>query len=94
MEDVDPVVAALIGDIYDASLDRALWPGVFESVCSYVGGRRATSEARDKVWRFVDLHLNWEIHDRYLERIRTRASSTMKCVGVSKSSCRTCVVRC
>ena len=68
MEGVDPVLAALIGDIYDASLDRALWPGVFESVCSYVSGRRATPEAQGKVRRFVDLHLSWGIDERNLER--------------------------
>ncbi|MGH8515516.1 MAG: hypothetical protein ACREV8_16560, partial [Gammaproteobacteria bacterium] len=68
MEDVDRVLAALIGDIYDASLDRALWPGVFESICSYVGGRSATLDSQDKVRRFVDLHFSWGIADDYLER--------------------------
>jgi len=68
MEEAERILAALIGDIYDASLDRALWPGVFERICSYVGGRSATPESQDKVRRFVDLHFSWGIDDDYLKR--------------------------
>src|SRR5215211_7347103 len=68
MEEVERILAALIGDIYDASLDRALWPGVFESICSYVGGRSAPPESHDNVRRFVDLHFSWGIDDDYLKR--------------------------
>jgi DNA-binding CsgD family transcriptional regulator len=68
MEEVDRVLAELIGDIYDASLDRALWPGVFESICSYVGGRTATPESRAKLRRFVELHLRWGINNDHLKR--------------------------
>jgi DNA-binding CsgD family transcriptional regulator len=68
MDEVDRVLGALIGDIYDASLDRNLWPAVFESICSYVGGRRATPESQDMVRRFVDLHFRWGVNNVYLER--------------------------
>jgi DNA-binding CsgD family transcriptional regulator len=67
MEQVDRIFAALIGDIYDASLDRALWPRVFESICSYVGGTGAPPDLQDKVRRFVDLHFSWGIEDDYLK---------------------------
>jgi DNA-binding CsgD family transcriptional regulator len=65
MEEADRVLAELIGDIYDASLDRALWPGVFESICRYVAG---SPESRDEVRRFVDFHFSWGINTDYLER--------------------------
>jgi len=41
MEEVERV-SALIGDIYDASLDRALWPNVFDSIRDYMGARVAS----------------------------------------------------
>jgi DNA-binding CsgD family transcriptional regulator len=68
MEEAERVLAVLIGDIYDASLDRTSWPGVFERICSYVGGRSATPESQDKVRRFVDLHFSWGLDDHYLKR--------------------------
>jgi hypothetical protein len=30
--------SVLIGDIYDAALDAALWPAVLEKICSFIGG--------------------------------------------------------
>ena len=38
----DEDVLALIGDIYDASLDPALWTGALEDACAYVQGATAT----------------------------------------------------
>jgi DNA-binding CsgD family transcriptional regulator len=68
MQEVDSILAALIGDIYDASLDGALWPGVFESICSYVGGTEATLESRDNVRKYVDLHFSWAVGSDHLKR--------------------------
>jgi len=30
-------LSRVIGDVYDASLDPALWPNAIESICDYVG---------------------------------------------------------
>jgi DNA-binding CsgD family transcriptional regulator len=67
MEQVQCVLA-LVADIYDASLDRELWPGVFERICSYVCGSSATVDSQKNVRRFVDLHFSWAIDDAYLKR--------------------------
>ena len=39
----------LIGDIYDASLDPALWPPVFEQICRFVNCSSAHLFAQDSV---------------------------------------------
>jgi len=43
--------SALIGDIYDASLDPALWPAVFAQVCAFVRGSAAHLFVQDAVSR-------------------------------------------
>ena len=35
------ILSLLIGDIYDAALDRALWPSVLEKTCGFVGNESA-----------------------------------------------------
>jgi DNA-binding CsgD family transcriptional regulator len=42
-------VSLLIGDIYDASLDPTLWPGVFEKTTKYVGGSTSSLFSQDIV---------------------------------------------
>jgi DNA-binding CsgD family transcriptional regulator len=42
-------LSLLIGDIYDASLDPALWPSVFGETCRYVGGSAACLHSQDIV---------------------------------------------
>ena len=46
----------LIGDVYDASLDPALWPGVFKQTCDYVGGRAACLHSQDIVGKKSNLY--------------------------------------
>src|SRR5262245_48944030 len=41
----------LIGDIYDAALDAALWPRVLERLCGFVGGSAAGLHVRDTARR-------------------------------------------
>jgi DNA-binding CsgD family transcriptional regulator len=42
-------LSALIGDIYDAALDRSLWPRVLEDTASFVGGTASALILRDSV---------------------------------------------
>jgi hypothetical protein len=39
----------LIGDIYDAALDPALWTSVLEQIAHFVGGTAAALYAKDTV---------------------------------------------
>jgi hypothetical protein len=41
--------SSLVGDIYDASLDPALWPSVFEQACRFVRCSSAHLFAQDSV---------------------------------------------
>lgn len=49
-------LSLLIGDIYDASLDPALWPTVFKKACQYVGGSAACLHSQDIVGRKSNLY--------------------------------------
>lgn len=40
-------LSALIGDIYDAALDPAMWVGVLEQAARFVGGSAASLYSRD-----------------------------------------------
>jgi len=49
----------VIGDIYDASLDPALWPKAIESICGYVGAASASLHSQDCVTRATDVLFSW-----------------------------------
>jgi DNA-binding CsgD family transcriptional regulator len=52
-------LSQVIGDIYDASLDPALWPTAIESVCSYVGAASASLHSQDSITRATDALFWW-----------------------------------
>ncbi len=60
-------VSALIGDIYDAALDPALWSSVLEQTCQFVNGCNAGLLAHDLVQDKGHLHLQWGTDPRYVE---------------------------
>src|SRR5215471_1153815 len=49
----------LIGDIYDASLDPALWPPVFEQICRFVNCSAAHLYAQDSVRKTANRYISW-----------------------------------
>jgi len=49
-------VSQLIGDIYDASLDPALWPGVLESISGFVPGACVNLFSQDAVRHSANVH--------------------------------------
>lgn len=55
MDDLEQL-SVLIGDIYDASLDPALWPSVFKQTCGYVGGSAACLHSQDIVGKKSNLY--------------------------------------
>src|SRR5262245_18656465 len=51
--------SALVGDIYDASLDPALWPAVCEQVCSFVQASAAHLFAQDSLSKTANRYFTW-----------------------------------
>jgi DNA-binding CsgD family transcriptional regulator/PAS domain-containing protein len=47
--------SGLIGDIYDATLDLALWPGVLKRISCFVPGSATTLESKDAVNNAVNV---------------------------------------
>src|ERR1700731_837005 len=58
MREADELSRA-IGDIYDASLDPALWPMAIESVCGYVAASSASLRSQDSSSRATDALFWW-----------------------------------
>ena len=57
--------SGLIGDIYDAALDPALWPRALEQTARFVGGRGAGLFARDAARRTGNIHYQVGTDPRY-----------------------------
>ena len=66
MSEIDQF-SALIGDIYDASLDPALWPTVLQKTCGYIGGSIATLNSHDTVRRTTQTYFVWGVDPHYLQ---------------------------
>jgi hypothetical protein len=58
-------LSALIGDIYDASLDPSLWPSAFDNACKSVGGSVACLHAQDNVRKVADIYFASDHDPRY-----------------------------
>jgi DNA-binding CsgD family transcriptional regulator len=52
-------LSQVVGDIYDASLDPALWPTAIESICRYVGADSAGLHSQDAISRVTDALFWW-----------------------------------
>jgi DNA-binding CsgD family transcriptional regulator/PAS domain-containing protein len=52
-------VSRLIGDIYDAALDRNLWPSVLENACGYVRGATGTLMSQDTTPGRAQFYYQW-----------------------------------
>jgi len=51
--------SALVGDIYDASLDPGLWPTVFEQVCEYARGAAVHLNTHDCARKTSNNFFSW-----------------------------------
>jgi DNA-binding CsgD family transcriptional regulator len=58
----------LIGDIYDASLDPAMWPTVLEEITEFVGGQAAGLAMTDSASTFVEAYYQFGIDPAYMQR--------------------------
>jgi DNA-binding CsgD family transcriptional regulator len=66
MSESDPLLA-LIGDIYDAALDTALWPVVLEKSCAFVGGVAANLLAQDSIKKSAARFYTWGDDPHYTQ---------------------------
>jgi len=66
------LLSALIGHIYDASLDPALWPTVFDRICDFVGCRQTSVVFQDVVGQKVDVYLTSTVDPHYRELFQTK----------------------
>lgn len=57
----------LIGDIYDASLDPAMWTVVLEEIAEFVGGQAAGLALKDSASAFVEAHYQFGIAPDYMQ---------------------------
>jgi len=52
-------LSQVIGDVYDASLDSALWPTAIESICRYIGAASAGLHSQNSISRATDALFWW-----------------------------------
>jgi len=60
-------LSLIIGDIYDASLDRALWPEAVSRLRTYLGGCIASLVTQDAVTKAVDVHFMLGPEQQFLD---------------------------
>jgi DNA-binding CsgD family transcriptional regulator len=58
-------VSQLVGDIYDAALDPALWPHVLEQTCGYVEGVAAAIMSHDSAHKNSQFYFSWGDNPHY-----------------------------
>ena len=52
-------LSALIGDVYDAALDPALWPSVLEKICAFASGSAANIFSQDAINKTANRYFVW-----------------------------------
>lgn len=65
-------VSSLIGDIYDAALDPALWPEVLERTAGYVDGACAALVAQDMIAKDAQFFYIWGLAPEETQRYITQ----------------------
>jgi len=66
MDEVEEL-SLLIGDIYDASLDRALWPDAFNRIRGFLGGCTASLTTQDAVTKAAHVHFMLGHEQQFLD---------------------------
>src|SRR5688572_29279517 len=65
-------VSNLIGEIYDAALDRALWPDLLEKTCAYVGGLSAGLIVHEPSRQSAQFYVSWGCNPDYRRSYREK----------------------
>lgn len=58
-------ISALIGDVYDAALDPALWPSVLQKICAFVPGSASNIFSQDAIKKAANRYFMWGIDPYY-----------------------------
>jgi DNA-binding CsgD family transcriptional regulator len=61
--------SSLIGDIYDAALEPALWPDVLAQIASFVGGSAAAFYAKDAATKTGEVYYDCGASDPHYKRL-------------------------
>jgi PAS domain-containing protein len=64
--------SALVGDIYDASLDPPLWSGVLEKLTRFVSGRHANIFVENSARQATDMTFSWGDDPHYQKLYREK----------------------
>ena len=65
-------LSALVGDIYDAALDPALWVGILANTAAFVGGAAASLYSKDVAVRTAADVYQYGLGSRYVELYREK----------------------
>lgn len=63
-------VSQLIGEIYDTAIDRALWPGLLEKTCEFVGGHSAALIVHEPARQSARFYVSWGCNPDYQRSYR------------------------
>jgi hypothetical protein len=76
-------VSNLIGDIYDAALDPALWPEVLHTTCDFVEGCAATLVSEHSAMKSACFFSQWATDPYYYEALsrKIRQAEPSACAG-------------
>jgi hypothetical protein len=65
--DESRIVSSLIGDIYDASIDPALWPDAIMKLAAFVGGQAGGLVTKDAISRTGTPYFYYGFDPRYVQ---------------------------
>jgi len=63
----DEKLSHLIGDIYDAAVDPALWPDVLAKIAGFAGGQAAGLLSKDSVSKIGNAHYHCGVTPHYMQ---------------------------
>jgi DNA-binding CsgD family transcriptional regulator len=65
-------LSLVIGDIYDASLDQALWPEAYRRIRDFLGGGTTSLVSQDAVTKAVDVHFMLGHEQQFLDQFHEK----------------------
>jgi DNA-binding CsgD family transcriptional regulator len=60
-------ISNLVGDIYDAALDPAMWVGVLARIADFAGGRTGALAMKDSASAFIEAHYQFGTDPDYMQ---------------------------
>jgi hypothetical protein len=93
----DEILTRLIGHIYDAALDPALWTGVLAQIGDFVGGQAGGILSKDSISKASTPHYHFGVDPYYVQIYSETHSkfdpvSTLPFFETDREPSRTCAV--